>query len=296
MFPALNMELEIVRTVLQNEVNDIYVCTDLRKDTGVFYTMISVHDTGTRKVIAEKLNTERMFFSNSDYVGSFIYEDRLNLVFRYCHENLLSLLGGVYLADFSDCRNAALGFLAACAECGTGPDMGLLLLDERNVNITRDGEVRFNYFMDFSELEPGAEEKRYLDAVALEAFQILEQNYRGRYESPEGYPDPLRLFYLKMISTGFSSIGHMISMIRSMPDRLVEKKGIFWRLKNAFFRARNFLFRNSMTAFLTVLVTVTLIYAAVQIRSRIIVRRAYESNVNYYGIEYIGDIYLGNEE
>ena len=31
MFPALNMELEIVRTVLKNPVNDIYVCTDLRK-------------------------------------------------------------------------------------------------------------------------------------------------------------------------------------------------------------------------------------------------------------------------
>ena len=36
MFPALNMELEIVRTVLKNPVNDIYVCTDLRKNTGTF--------------------------------------------------------------------------------------------------------------------------------------------------------------------------------------------------------------------------------------------------------------------
>ena len=35
MFPALNMELEIVRTVLKNSVNDIYVCTDTLKDTGV---------------------------------------------------------------------------------------------------------------------------------------------------------------------------------------------------------------------------------------------------------------------
>ena len=36
MIPALGMELETVRTVLQNQVNDIYVCTDLSGETGVF--------------------------------------------------------------------------------------------------------------------------------------------------------------------------------------------------------------------------------------------------------------------
>ena len=49
MFPALNMELEIVRTVLKNPVNDIYVCTDLRKNTGTFYTMVSTADPDCRR-------------------------------------------------------------------------------------------------------------------------------------------------------------------------------------------------------------------------------------------------------
>ena len=129
MFPALNMELEIVRTVLKNPVNDIYVCTDLRKNTGTFYTMVSIADPDCRRKVTEKLNTERLFFSNRDFIGSFIYENRLNLVFRYYHENLLSLLGGVYLVEFADCKRAALGLIAACAECGAGADMGVLLLN-----------------------------------------------------------------------------------------------------------------------------------------------------------------------
>ena len=62
MFPALNMELEIVRTVLKNPVNDIYVCTDLRKNTGTFYTMVSIADPDCRRKVTEKLNTERLFF------------------------------------------------------------------------------------------------------------------------------------------------------------------------------------------------------------------------------------------
>ena len=296
MFPALNMELEIVRTVLQNEVNDIYVCTDLLKDTGIFYTMISIRDTGCRKIMAEKLNTDRMFFSNRDFIGSFVYESRLNLVFRYYHENLLSLLGGVYLAEFTDCKRAALNLAAACAECGADPDLGMLLLDERNINVTRDGDIQFNYFLDFAELNPGIEEGAWLRKAAGTIFGILELNYKGRYESPESYPDDLRVFWLKMQTTGFPSLGHIISTIRSMADKPVEMRGILWWIRSHFRRAKGFLFRNSMTAFMTVLVTVTLIYAGVQIYTRARARRAYENNVSYNGIEYIGNVYLGNEE
>lgn len=296
MFPALNMELEIVRTVLENDVNNIYVCSDLLKDTGVFYTMISIRDTGRRKIMAEKLNTDRMFFSNQDFIGSFVYESRLNLVFRYCHENLLSLLGGVYLAEFSDCRRAALNLAAACAECGAGPDLGCLLLDGRNINVTRDGDIQFNYFLDLSCMQEGVGEDVYLKKVAETVFGILELNYKGRYDSPENYPDDLRLFWLKMRTTGFSSIGHMISTLRAMSDKPVERRGILWWIGSRFRRAKGFLFRNSMSAFLTVLVTVTVVYAGVQIYTRMRARRAYESNVSYYGIEYIGNVYLGNEE
>lgn len=85
MIPALGMELETVRTVLQNQVNDIYVCTDLSGETGVFYTVIAIRDAAVRKTVTEKLNTGRLFFSNQDFLGSFVYESRLNLVFRYYH-------------------------------------------------------------------------------------------------------------------------------------------------------------------------------------------------------------------
>ena len=51
-----------------------------------------------------------------------------------------------------------------------------------------------------------------------------------------------------------------------------------------------------MSAFLTILVVVTLIYGSVQVWRRWTVKKAYESNVSYNGIEYIGNVYLGEEE
>lgn len=294
MFQALDMELEIVRTVLHTEVNDVYVCTDLKKNTGVFYTMVSVRGTRYRKLVSEKLNTERLFFSNSDFLGSFVYEDSLNLVFRYYSENLLSLMGGVYLADFTDCKKAVMNLISAYAQCGADSEMGLLLLQDRNINVTKDGEVHFNYFLDFSMLME--EEESDLSILAEKVFGILELNYKGKYDSPENYPNDLRLFYLKMRTTGFQSIGHLISSVRNMADKPVETKGFLPWLRRTFRRIKNFLFRNSMVTFLTILVIVTLIYAVTQIYSRWIYRRAYEENISYYGIEHIGDVYLGNEE
>ena len=296
MVPALDMELEIVRTVLHTDVNDVYVCTDLKKNTGVFYTMVSVKGARYRKLVTEKLNTERLFFSNSDFVGSFVYENRLNLVFRYYHENLLSLMGGVYLLEFTDCKKAAMNLIAAYAQGGADSEMGNLLLQDRNINVTREGDVQFNYFLDFSTLKTEEEKESDLKILAEKVFGILELNYKGKYDSPDNYPDDLRLFYLKMTTTGFNSVGHLISTVRNMADKPAETKGFLPWIKRTFRKTKNFLFRNSIATFLTILVVVTLIYAAGQIYNRWVYKKAFEKNVSYYGIEHIGDVYLGNEE
>ena len=174
--------------------------------------------------------------------------------------------------------------------------MGVLLLNDRNINITREGEVQFNYFLDFSQWQPGIEEQRYYQEVAQKVFGILELNYKGKYETPDSYPGDIRLFYMKMTTTGFPSLGHMISAVRNMPDKPVEMRGLLWWFKSRFQRVRGFLFRNAMTAFLTILVAVTVIYAGVQIHGRWKVRKAYESNISYNGIDYIGNVYLGDTE
>ena len=296
MFPALDMELEIVRTVLSNEVNDIYVCKDLKQTIGTFYTMISIRDTKCRKIMAEKLNTERLFFSNNDFVGSFIYENCLNLVFRYYHENLLSLLGGVYLETFAECKRSALQLAAAYAQSSADAELGMLILQDQNINITQEGEIYFNYFLDFSKFQKEGTEKNDLKLMAEKVFEILALNYKGKYESPDSYPDDLRLFYLKMSTIGFTSIGHLIASIRIIPDELKETKGFMPWLKRNIRKVKTFLFQNSMVTFLTILVIVTLIYAASQIYSRRLFNKAYEKNISYYGIETIGDVYLGNEE
>ena len=56
------------------------------------------------------------------------------------------------------------------------------------------------------------------------------------------------------------------------------------------------LFQNPARVLLTILVLVTLVYAGWQIGMRMKNRKAYNRNISYSAMEYIGSVYLGNEE
>ena len=150
-------------------------------------------------------------------------------------------------------------------------------------------------YLDFAQWKECTKEE-YITEVAQTAFHILDINYREKYDNPELYPDDLRIFYMKLTSTGFSTFGQIISTIRGMSDKPVEMRGFIWWLKSRYKIVRNFLFRNSINTFLTILVVVTLIYAAYQIGIRLRANKANANNIDYYGIQTIGDVYLGDEE
>lgn len=294
MYFALNMELEEVRTVFKNDINEVYVCTDVSKDTGVFYTMVSITSARHRKMLAEKMSTDGLFVGNQDFVGSFVYASKLNLVFRYCSENLLTMMANVYLYSFVDCKSAAVNLVAAFAEAGIDPSVGVLLLHPRNINITKEGSIRLNYFLDFAEYDEQVTEEAFNQQLGEKAFSVLELNYKEKYSSPDLYPNDLRLYYMKLKRNGFVSMGQIINTIRGMADSPMAMRGIVWWFRSRLRRTRGFLFRNSMNAFLTILVVVTLVYAGIEIEKRVRVSRAFEENVSYNGIEYIGDVYLGD--
>ena len=294
MFFALNMELEIVRTVLENDINEISVCTDVSRDTGVFYTMVSIKSARHRKLVTEKMSTDGLFFGNKDFVGSFVFSSNLNLVFRYYPENLLSVMSGVYLYSFKECKAAAVNLVAAFAEAGVSGGIGVLLLNPRNINIAREGSIQLNYFLDFAEYKEETTEEDFVSLLSENAFSILEMNYVEKYHSPDLYPNDVRLFYMKMKHRGFTSLGQIINTIRGMTDNPIEMRGILWWFKSRVRRTRGFLFRNSMNTFLTILVLMTIVYAGMEIGKRVRANRAFEENVSYNGIEYIGDVYLGN--
>ena len=297
MIPALNMHLENVRVVLRNEVNDITVCRDNRDNTHPFYAMIAVKSDIHRKYLTEQMNQGRLFSHAKNFVGSFSVGKELRLLFRYESENLLQTVGSIYLYDFVRCKTAAMNLVGAMAETGIEGPLCRLLLHPRNINVNSDCSVTLNYFLDFKDFDPEDEPFFTMDYLAEQVFHILELPWKEKFHGEiNNYPDELRLFWMKIQNHSYLTYGQMMAQLRSMPDRPIARQGFVWRVKRTLRSIKNVLFRNPTRILLTVLVIVTFVYAGWQIGMRMKIRQAYDRNLSDSALEYIGNVYLGNEE
>ena len=297
MIPALNLHLENVRVVLRNEVNDITVCRDQREGAHSFYTMISVKSDAHRKYLTEQMNQGNLFSHAKNFVGSFSVGRELKLLFHYESENLLQTVGSIYLYDFVKCKKAAMNLVGAVAEAGIEGPVCRLLLNPRNINVGSDCNVTLNYFLDFREFDPEEEESFYMDQLTQQVFSILELPWKEKFHGQiDHYPDELRLFWMKAQNHSYLSYGQIMNQLRSMPDRPIARQGFIWQVKRWLRSTKSVLFKNPARIMLTLLVSVTILYAGWQIWLRVSTQRAYDRNVSYSAMEYIGTVYLGNEE
>ena len=295
--PALNMHLEDVRVVLKNEVNDITVCRDMKESGQQFYTMVSVKSDSYRKYITEQINRGNMFAHCKDFIGSFSIGKELKLLFRYESENLIDNVGSIYLYDFARCREAAIHLVSILAETGVSGQVCKLLLNPRNINVDSECGVTLNYFLDFQDYDMEDQTFNDMDCIAETVFGILERPWKEKLNGEiQNYPDELRLFWMKMQNHSFLSYGQIVAQLRAMPNKPIAKMGVVWKIRKWFRTIRSVLFRNPARILLTVLVIGTLVYASWQIYMRIRVRQAYDQNISYSALEYIGSVYLGDEE
>ncbi|WP_367924464.1 hypothetical protein [uncultured Ruthenibacterium sp.] len=295
MIAVLNMDLEPVRLVLTNEVNRIVVCEDQRRACGTLYTVVAVTAPDVRRIVAG-LIAGGAFENNGDFLGSATQGEALHLVFRYRSESLMTSREGIYGVDFVHRRTMAENFLAACAETQLPPDVAVLVLNGRCVNLSETGQVYFNYFLDFADYRPGRTEGYFCQTAASLVFDVLGRPYAVSTggQIPQ-YPRELVAFFKKVQLGGFSTIGAILAAVRALPDHPEQPhRGLrlVWdRILGIVASVR----QHSMAIFLAVLVCITLGYAAWQISMRISAQSAARENVSYGGVQTIGEVSLADE-
>lgn len=289
------MQLEPIRTVVKNPVNEITVCRDLERETGVLYTVISVTEPSVRRQLAA-LVAAGQFSATRDYQGSYTSGDALSLVFLYQPEQKLVTREPIVGTDFAHRRAIAMSLVAACAETQLGPSVGLLLLTDANINVTNDCGVYFNYFLDFSVWKPTASDQDRCAAAADRVFGVLAAPYAQKYGATlTQYPSELQVLRKKNMNRGYRSLSDILTDLRAMPPELSEPL-TGWRKRLAQLGAGwDWVRRHGMALFLAVVVAVTLGYVVYQVTARMGARKAVEKNTSYIGLETIGSVYLGEE-
>ncbi len=291
------MQLFTVRTVIVNEVNDITVCEDRTSESGAFYTVISIKKPEIKKEVAHILATTGLFATNVDYQGSYVSEDRLNLVFSYRAENRLAVQEIILCTNDAKRLITAENLLIAAAETQVTGSIGLLLFHERNINITANLDIFFNYFIDFSSWNPSASDNDFYKAVATRVFTLLSVEYEAKYSGAvHRYPSELQVLYRKARSGGYTSFSGIIAFVKMLSGGYSEP-AIGWRyLWSRIKQLIAFVRANWTTVMAVALIIVTLIFLIYQIYARVRASAQMEENFVYIGLEQIGDVFLGDED
>lgn len=294
MIEALQMKLEIVRTVLKNEVNEISVCVDQKRETGEFYTLLAIYAPEMRKKIALWVATEDAFLKNTDYVGSFLIKDTRYLLFRYHPEIRLCDETVLRKKSLADRKKLALQLIAACAQTGFSGQLGDALLKERNINIDADGKVYFNYFIDFKNMNFAKD--WYYQTLSRYVFQLLAHEYIVQYhEDYTCYPHELQVYYRKMQNNSFTNYYQLLTTVQQLPDKLVARRKGIWSVVDKINAAVQFVRQNSTKLFVIGLVVVTVCYLGYQIYMRVSIENLISRSTVYGGLTEIGEVYLGEE-
>ncbi len=292
----INTQLHTVRSVIANEVNEITVCEDRTRDSGTFFTVVSIKSPKVRRDVAHHIATEGLFATNVDFMGSYTQGDRLNLVFNYRDENRLSAKEAVICTNDKMRVRLAENLLIATAESQVTPSVGLLLLNERNINATSNLDVFFNYFLDFSEWDQSKSSDDYFRELAMKVFKILSSEYDIKFAGAiHRYPSELQVLFRKAGNGGFTNYSSMITFVKMLSDGYsVPATGIMYiwsKIKQMWAY-----FKSHWTTILAVgLVVATIIFLTYQIYIRVDAQQKNADNLVYIGLEQIGDVFLGDE-
>ena len=267
MIYALNRSFEIVRTVLSNNINDIYVCKEADEHIGSFYTMITVKEEQMKKRLVAFFTEEASIRTNNDYIGSFVLENYFNILFTYHEEKKLYNYLNIYTTPFEEkkliCIQMVSGAIAAKLPIG----MLCALLKPDNININKNKTIYFNYFIDFAGLKTEEEEKSRYTYLGEIVFSILSKDYEHIYNINR-YPKELRLFYKKLRTDGFSSFSQIYKYLHFLPKELVDERNIWQRIKLFWYTIRERVKAYSFWVVIVIVVGITLIFSMSQLQKR----------------------------
>ncbi len=251
-FESSKARLSVVKVSLKNEINDVYVCRDIRSSAKTLYTVIAVHDHTIVKQILNML--QETAYSKSDrIIDTFTSEGDFVMVFPYQQERLLDkfYMGKSY--PITRCEDIAMNMLIACIGSHLPWSLLYLVLEQRRVNIASDDEIFLGYEIELADFDPDIGERNCVYSCAKIILDILEPQSSDKTIS-------YQLLSRKVANSSYSRFSELYRDIRiaAVPKK---KRGIIARLKNWFMRNRD--------RFFAILLRVSVVLAIIAILSLI---------------------------
>lgn len=148
-----SMRLLVVREVLKGKANDVVICMEEGKPAGSYYTVWVMKDHTMAKAVFRDFfhkNPENRGTQNA-YLEYFSQGASFYFTFPYEQERPLMRFYKKEIYDLENRRRILLQMVAKCMTSGLPDTILYLILMQEQLQLGQDGEVRFQYMINFDD-------------------------------------------------------------------------------------------------------------------------------------------------
>lgn len=163
MLIGTDKQFQVIRNVISNDINDVFVCKDISNENiHNYFTLIKIYNSDVIKGILEVIydDNKNCILPNDLFRDVFIDVDNLNILFNYSIPNVIFSYLDAYMIDDYSQHTIIKNFIYQCLALDTCFPILDLFLDEKNINLDQNLNVFFNGFLDFANFDKNANEKK----------------------------------------------------------------------------------------------------------------------------------------
>lgn len=242
-YQAGDMLLQEVQKQYQGKVNDVVVCQDLASDAKPFYTVLIIKDRDIAKKLLSIYDVAGEESCNT-YICNLTWQDKFLMIFPYNKERQVERFLISDIRNLAECETLCMNIIMECIASRIPYPILYMQLAQEQLHVQRDGSVYFGYNLNMEHLRSDIGEQECATLCAKIVFELLDSVSNAKTVS-------YKLLDYKNTRGGYLRFTDLYKDIKTTAVS-IEKVGLIARLKAAFYRNQDRLFRILLTVCIVV--------------------------------------------
>ena len=248
--------LTVVSQVFASEINEVYICRDIKYTGNPYYTVILITQHRIARQIIKAFKTgDTEEFLCPEY---FSVQDTVGLVLPYENERPLTKFYMGSLLSPWECEAICTNLVIQCIVSNIPPQLLYLILTQKNIQIQRDNSISFSWFLDLGRFDDNRTGRDCVRQCAEIIVSLLEPCRKKKAKSYE-------LIRKKTYKNGYTDFTDLYRDIMLTAES-EKKPGLLIKWKNFRERKKDVLFR-LLLLICIILILLTLVILLSQILS-----------------------------
>lgn len=173
--------LNVVSQVFASEINEVYICKDVKEPGNIYYTIILIKQRRIAGAIIKAFETGKT--EAALYPEYFSVQGSVGLVFPYESERPLAGFYMGSLCSAGECEAICRNLVIQCMVSEIPPQVLYLTLTQKNIGIQRDNRITFSWFLDLSRYDDSRTRQDCVRQCAEIILRLLEPFPREKAKS-----------------------------------------------------------------------------------------------------------------